>query len=218
MSHMLCIGYGRFPPQSVTDMWLTLLSMISGATCYALFLGHTTNLIQSLDSSRRQYREKVSFVKNFKFHSITTLHLEHNEQSHSMSKRRIDATNQRGSEWKMFFFNTHSQSHRKNFFCCNDFTFYYFFFPIFRYSQFMWMNFPVKEKNQWEWNESEIEYQFLLCFNFTHNRQKTSAFDLYCFLSDEMKYRKTFFTRKSFMQCCVYHITQYQKWHIKYKT
>lgn len=59
MSHMLCIGYGRFPPQSLTDMWLTLLSMISGATCYALFLGHTTNLIQSLDSSRRQYREKV---------------------------------------------------------------------------------------------------------------------------------------------------------------
>lgn len=60
MSHMLCIGYGRFPPDNLTDMWLTMLSMISGATCYALFLGHATNLIQSLDSSRRQYREKVS--------------------------------------------------------------------------------------------------------------------------------------------------------------
>jgi len=36
--------------------------MISGATCYALFLGHATNLIQSLDSSRRQYREKVREV------------------------------------------------------------------------------------------------------------------------------------------------------------
>lgn len=60
MSHMLCIGYGRFPPQSMTDMWLTMLSMISGATCYAMFLGHATNLIQSLDSSRRQYREKVT--------------------------------------------------------------------------------------------------------------------------------------------------------------
>ena len=60
MSHMLCIGYGRFPPQSLTDLWLTMLSMISGATCYAMFLGHATNLIQSLDSSRRQYREKVS--------------------------------------------------------------------------------------------------------------------------------------------------------------
>ena len=59
MSHMLCIGYGRFPPQSLTDMWLTMLSMISGATCYAMFLGHATNLIHSLDSSRRQYREKV---------------------------------------------------------------------------------------------------------------------------------------------------------------
>ncbi|XP_039759047.1 potassium/sodium hyperpolarization-activated cyclic nucleotide-gated channel 2 isoform X8 [Pararge aegeria] len=63
MSHMLCIGYGRFPPQSLTDMWLTMLSMISGATCYALFLGHATNLIQSLDSSRRQYREKKLDVK-----------------------------------------------------------------------------------------------------------------------------------------------------------
>lgn len=60
----------RFPPQSLTDMWLTMLSMISGATCYALFLGHATNLIQSLDSSRRQYREKVyccalSIVMNY---------------------------------------------------------------------------------------------------------------------------------------------------------
>ncbi|OXA62296.1 Potassium/sodium hyperpolarization-activated cyclic nucleotide-gated channel 2 [Folsomia candida] len=65
MSHMLCIGYGRFPPQSLTDMWLTMLSMISGATCYALFLGHATNLIQSLDSSRRQYREKLKQVEEY---------------------------------------------------------------------------------------------------------------------------------------------------------
>merc|ERR1719229_472762 len=55
MSHMLCIGYGRFPPQSLTDMWLTMLSMISGAT----------SLIQSLDSSRRQYREKVKQVEEY---------------------------------------------------------------------------------------------------------------------------------------------------------
>ncbi|KAJ6649745.1 Potassium/sodium hyperpolarization-activated cyclic nucleotide-gated channel 4, partial [Pseudolycoriella hygida] len=47
------------------DMWLTMLSMISGATCYALFLGHATNLIQSLDSSRRQYREKVKQVEEY---------------------------------------------------------------------------------------------------------------------------------------------------------
>lgn len=82
MSHMLCIGYGRFPPQSLTDMWLTMLSMISGATCYALFLGHATNLIQSLDSSRRQYREKVirSFESGFTYlkvgsHSFSSFHI-----------------------------------------------------------------------------------------------------------------------------------------------
>ena len=77
MSHMLCIGYGRllslfqitkkserghdrFPPQNMTDLWLTMVSMIAGATCFALILGHATSIIQSLDSSRRQYREKVS--------------------------------------------------------------------------------------------------------------------------------------------------------------
>lgn len=59
MSHMLCIGYGAQAPEGMTDVWLTMLSMIVGATCYAMFIGHATALIQSLDSSRRQYQEKV---------------------------------------------------------------------------------------------------------------------------------------------------------------
>ena len=60
LSHMLCIGYGRFPPQGTTDVWLTMISMLTGATCYALFVGHATTLIQSFDTSKRLYREKVS--------------------------------------------------------------------------------------------------------------------------------------------------------------
>ncbi|XP_054724920.1 potassium/sodium hyperpolarization-activated cyclic nucleotide-gated channel 2-like [Uloborus diversus] len=97
MSHMLCIGYGRFPPQSITDMWLTLLSMISGATCYALFLGHTTNLIQSLDSSRRQYREKLKQVEEYMAyrklprqlrHRITT-YFEHRYQGKFFDEEEI---------------------------------------------------------------------------------------------------------------------------------
>uniref|UniRef100_A0A3P8UX20 Cyclic nucleotide-binding domain-containing protein n=1 Tax=Cynoglossus semilaevis TaxID=244447 RepID=A0A3P8UX20_CYNSE len=60
MSHMLCIGYGAQAPEGMTDVWLTMLSMIVGATCYAMFIGHATALIQSLDSSRRQYQEKVT--------------------------------------------------------------------------------------------------------------------------------------------------------------
>ena len=60
LSHMLCIGYGRYPPQSTTDVWLTMVSMLTGATCYALFVGHATTLIQSFDTSKRLYREKAS--------------------------------------------------------------------------------------------------------------------------------------------------------------
>lgn len=62
MSHMLCIGYGARAPVSMSDLWITMLSMIVGATCYAMFVGHATALIQSLDSSRRQYQEKVSLL------------------------------------------------------------------------------------------------------------------------------------------------------------
>lgn len=62
---MLCIGYGAQAPVSMSDLWITMLSMIVGATCYAMFVGHATALIQSLDSSRRQYQEKViSFISN----------------------------------------------------------------------------------------------------------------------------------------------------------
>ncbi|XP_074650570.1 potassium/sodium hyperpolarization-activated cyclic nucleotide-gated channel 3-like [Tubulanus polymorphus] len=65
LSHMLCIGYGRFPPQNLTDVWLTMVSMLTGATCYALFVGHATTLIQSFDTSKRLYREKFKQVEEY---------------------------------------------------------------------------------------------------------------------------------------------------------
>ncbi|CAM9903993.1 unnamed protein product [Lampetra planeri] len=71
MSHMLCIGYGQRAPVSMADLWLTMLSMIVGATCYAMFIGHATALIQSLDSSRRQYQEKYKQVEQYmSFHKL----------------------------------------------------------------------------------------------------------------------------------------------------
>ncbi|KAK3525650.1 hypothetical protein QTP70_002559 [Hemibagrus guttatus] len=71
MSHMLCIGYGMYPPVGMTDVWLTILSMIVGATCYAMFVGHATALIQSLDSCRRQYQEKYKQVEQYmSFHKL----------------------------------------------------------------------------------------------------------------------------------------------------
>ncbi|XP_057599747.1 potassium/sodium hyperpolarization-activated cyclic nucleotide-gated channel 1 [Hippopotamus amphibius kiboko] len=71
MSHMLCIGYGAQAPVSMSDVWITMLSMIVGATCYAMFVGHATALIQSLDSSRRQYQEKYKQVEQYmSFHKL----------------------------------------------------------------------------------------------------------------------------------------------------
>ena len=63
LSHMLCIGYGKFPPQNLTEIWLTIISMMVGASCYALFLGHATALIQSFDTSKRQFRGKVGYAQ-----------------------------------------------------------------------------------------------------------------------------------------------------------
>lgn len=59
LSQMLSIGYGRNTPTNTVDIWLTMISMLIGSTCYALFVGHATTLIQSFDSSKRHYREKV---------------------------------------------------------------------------------------------------------------------------------------------------------------
>ncbi|XP_051520477.1 potassium/sodium hyperpolarization-activated cyclic nucleotide-gated channel 2-like isoform X1 [Myxocyprinus asiaticus] len=71
MSHMLCIGYGAQAPEGTTDVWLTMISMIIGATCYAMFLGNATNLVQSLDASHRQYQEKYKQVEQYmSFHKL----------------------------------------------------------------------------------------------------------------------------------------------------
>lgn len=88
MSHMLCIGYGMYPPVGMTDVWLTILSMIVGATCYAMFVGHATALIQSLDSSRRQYQEKVSQDEVLLKHVFSPLILKRGQQDAGQSKQK----------------------------------------------------------------------------------------------------------------------------------
>ena len=62
---MLCIGFGRWPPQNTTEVWLTITSMMVGATFYALFIGNMSTLLLSIDSSGRIYNEKV--LTNFSF-------------------------------------------------------------------------------------------------------------------------------------------------------
>ncbi|KAL7669052.1 hypothetical protein ACOME3_009723 [Neoechinorhynchus agilis] len=65
LSHMLSIGYGRFPPQSYSDMWLTMLSMIVESTSYATTIGHVSALVQSFDNSGRLYNEKIRQIEEY---------------------------------------------------------------------------------------------------------------------------------------------------------
>lgn len=62
LSHMLCIGYGRHPPQNIPETCVTISSMMTGATFYALFIAYSINVIQTMDSPGRNYREKVRSV------------------------------------------------------------------------------------------------------------------------------------------------------------
>lgn len=64
-SHQMSIGYGRFPPITPTDTWVTIVSQFVGGLSHGIFIGHANYLIQSLDSSKRQYREKWKQVEEY---------------------------------------------------------------------------------------------------------------------------------------------------------
>ncbi|OQR72773.1 potassium/sodium hyperpolarization-activated cyclic nucleotide-gated channel 1-like [Tropilaelaps mercedesae] len=64
-SQMLCIGYGQFNPEIASDMILTMMGMVGGATCYALLLGNIASLIQNLDFSTRLRMEQMREVEDY---------------------------------------------------------------------------------------------------------------------------------------------------------
>ena len=75
---MLCIGYGRYPPQTIIEIWLTLCSMTIGATFYAVFIGIMSSLIMSIDSSGRLYNEKVTrLLVNGELQFLHSIQIEH---------------------------------------------------------------------------------------------------------------------------------------------
>ncbi|XP_020610666.1 potassium/sodium hyperpolarization-activated cyclic nucleotide-gated channel 2-like [Orbicella faveolata] len=68
LSHMLCIGYGRHPPQNIPETCVTISSMMTGATFYALFIAYSINVIQTMDSPGRNYREKIQQIEEYMSH------------------------------------------------------------------------------------------------------------------------------------------------------
>lgn len=64
-SQMLGIGYGEDTPHTISDIWVAYFSMVSGALCFAMFIGYASALIQSIDASKRLYKEKYMQVKEY---------------------------------------------------------------------------------------------------------------------------------------------------------
>ena len=55
---MLSIGYGRFTPQLLTEAVVTIFSMVTGATFYALFIAQSMAYIVESNYSKISYLQK----------------------------------------------------------------------------------------------------------------------------------------------------------------
>lgn len=59
LSHMLCIGYGQMPPQTIFEIWATIISMVVGASFYIVLSGIMTSLLLSMDRGGAMYDEHI---------------------------------------------------------------------------------------------------------------------------------------------------------------
>lgn len=68
LSHMLCIGYGQIPPITLAEIWVTIISMVVGASFYIVLFGIMSALMLSLDRSGAMYEERMdSWQEYFRF-------------------------------------------------------------------------------------------------------------------------------------------------------
>lgn len=65
LSHMLCIGYGRFMPMLLSEAFVTLFTMITGATFYALFITNSVASRVQGTCSRNLFEEKLKNAEEF---------------------------------------------------------------------------------------------------------------------------------------------------------
>jgi len=56
ISHMLCIGYGVYPPETLPELWAITFSMSLGASMFACIVGSVTAVLLSLDSASASFQ------------------------------------------------------------------------------------------------------------------------------------------------------------------
>eukprot|EP00242_Pyramimonas_sp_CCMP2087_P005227 CAMPEP_0198200488 /NCGR_PEP_ID=MMETSP1445-20131203/3492_1 /TAXON_ID=36898 /ORGANISM="Pyramimonas sp., Strain CCMP2087" /LENGTH=764 /DNA_ID=CAMNT_0043870575 /DNA_START=373 /DNA_END=2667 /DNA_ORIENTATION=- len=65
LSHMLCIGYGQEPPYTLVDAWTSNISMLGGASLFAVFVGIVTSLLIQLDGGAAVYQAKLELANHY---------------------------------------------------------------------------------------------------------------------------------------------------------
>ncbi|UPR04789.1 cyclic nucleotide-binding domain-containing protein [Chloropicon primus] len=92
-SHMLCIGYGHTTPQNVSEVWVVQISMVSGASIYALFVGIIATLMIQVDASTAIYNQKIDTLKQY---------AQHRRLPNELTKRILSSFNLRWKKYKAF--------------------------------------------------------------------------------------------------------------------
>ncbi|GMI02845.1 hypothetical protein TrRE_jg6550 [Triparma retinervis] len=65
ISHMLCIGYGVYPPETVGEVWAIIVSMSIGASLFACIVGSITAVLLSLDSASANFQGYINEVNAY---------------------------------------------------------------------------------------------------------------------------------------------------------
>lgn len=69
LSHMLCIGYGSHgrttAPQTDAEVFITILSMVVGASFYVVLVGIIASIVLSMDHSGAAYKEKIDIWRQY---------------------------------------------------------------------------------------------------------------------------------------------------------
>jgi len=69
VSQMLAISTGIIPPESTTDIWVCLVSMVLGAVVNGVFVASLTAAIANSGAAAREYRSKLDMVNQYMRHA-----------------------------------------------------------------------------------------------------------------------------------------------------
>ena len=65
LSQMLCIGFGLVYPTRTDEVWVTVASMLVGASAYAVSLAFAVNVVSSVDQPSRLYKNTLEVLNEF---------------------------------------------------------------------------------------------------------------------------------------------------------